>query len=155
MQLIITILPYITWILTAVCWWRIFAKANTVGWKALIPFYCDYTRFKIAGQKSWYWGYLLFTIGKAISSITSVIVLIGNIIEFIVNGTFDSSGIEIKATSWLLSTWIIGFDVYIGTYIAKKFGKSSGFGIGLGLLPVIFAPILAFGKAEFQEKEYI
>lgn len=98
---------------------------------------------------------MLFTIGKAISSITSVIVLIGNIIEFIVNGTFDSSGIEIKATSWLLSTWIIGFDVYIGTYIAKKFGKSSGFGIGLGLLPIVFAPILAFGKAEFQEKEYI
>ena len=29
------------------------------------------------------------------------------------------------------------------------------FGIGLGLIPIVFAPMLAFGKAEFQEKEYI
>lgn len=155
MQLIITILPYITWILTAVCWWRIFAKANTAGWKALVPFYCDYTRFKIAGQKSWYWGYLLITIGKSISSVTAIIILIGNVIELIVNGTFNGSGIEMKATSWGFTIFILIFDVCIGRCIAKKFGKSIGFGVGLGLLPIVFAPMLAFGKAEFQEKEYI
>ena len=47
------------------------------------------------------------------------------------------------------------FDVCIGRDIAKKFGKSIGFGVGLGLLPIVFAPVLAFGKAEFQEREYI
>lgn len=155
MQLIITILPYITWLLTVICWWKIFAKANTAGWKALIPFYCDYTRFKIAGQKSWYWGYLLLTISKNISSFTAIIVLIGNLVEFFVNGTFDSSGLELKAANWMFIILILIFDVCIGRAIAKKFGKSIGFGIGLGLLPIVYAPILAFGKAEFQEKEYI
>lgn len=155
MQFIITILPYITWLLTAVCWWRIFAKANTAGWKALIPFYCDYTRFKIAGQKSWYWGYLFLTIAKNITSVTAIIILIGNVIQFIADGTFDTSGLEVKAVSWWVTIFIALFDVAIGRCIAKKFGKTMGFGVGLGLLPIVFAPILAFGKAEFQDKEYI
>lgn len=155
MQFIVTIFPYISWILTAVCWWRIFSKANIAGWKALIPFYCDYTRFKIVGQRSWYWGYLLFTIAKAISSVTAIFILIGNVVEFIMNGTFNCAGIEMKATNWMISVFIVIFDVCIGRCIAKKFGKSIGFGVGLGLLPIVFAPILAFGKAEWQEKEYI
>ena len=155
MQFIITLWPYLTWLLTVICWWRIFSKANTAGWKALIPFYCDYTRFKIAGQKSWYWGYLLFTIAKHLYALASVIAHIGNFVEFLANGTLNTSGIEMKATSWLLSIVILIFDVCVARCIAKKFDKSIGFGIGLGILPIVFAPMLAFGKAEFQEKEYI
>lgn len=34
--------------------------------------------------------------------------------------------------------------------IAKEFGKESGFGVGLGLLPFIFWPILGFGDATYQ-----
>ena len=34
--------------------------------------------------------------------------------------------------------------------LAKRFGKSAGFGIGLFLLGFIFAPILAFGNAAYQ-----
>jgi hypothetical protein len=34
--------------------------------------------------------------------------------------------------------------------VAKKFGKGVGFGIGLGLLPVVFYPILGFGAAEYE-----
>ena len=32
--------------------------------------------------------------------------------------------------------------------LAKRFGKGTGFGIGLALLPIVFFPILAFGDAE-------
>jgi Na+/melibiose symporter-like transporter len=35
--------------------------------------------------------------------------------------------------------------------IAKKFGKSGGFVVGLILLPVVFYPILGFGDARYQE----
>lgn len=38
------------------------------------------------------------------------------------------------------------FVIYDG--IARKFGKSSGFAIGMMFLPIIFVPILAFGKNE-------
>jgi len=34
--------------------------------------------------------------------------------------------------------------------LSKSFGKSTGFGIGLLLLGVIFGPILAFGDAPYQ-----
>jgi hypothetical protein len=34
--------------------------------------------------------------------------------------------------------------------LAKVFGKSVGFGIGLILLSIVFLPILAFGDAEYQ-----
>lgn len=155
MHLIINILPYITWILTAVCWWRIFTKANTAGWKALIPFYCDYTRFKIAGQQYWYLPYLLFIIGRSISSIMSIIYLIVDTIRWIQDGVFAGNALEVKSMSWGFLLIGVVFDVCIGNCIAKKFGKTTAFGVGLGLLPIIFAPILAFGKAEFQEKEYI
>lgn len=34
--------------------------------------------------------------------------------------------------------------------LAKAFGKGSGFAVGLIFLPIIFLPMLAFGKAEYQ-----
>lgn len=49
----------------------------------------------------------------------------------------------------------IGWIVYLGIQIwwdielAKSYGRSSGFGVGLALLPCIFWPILGFGKAQY------
>ncbi len=34
--------------------------------------------------------------------------------------------------------------------LAKAFGKTPGFAVGLILLPIIFMPILAFGSAQYQ-----
>lgn len=34
--------------------------------------------------------------------------------------------------------------------LAKAFGKSTGFGVGLILLGFIFLPILAFGRADYD-----
>ncbi|MBN8567679.1 MAG: hypothetical protein J0M25_13220 [Flavobacteriales bacterium] len=34
--------------------------------------------------------------------------------------------------------------------LSKSFGKSTGFTVGLILLPIIFCPILGFGSAEYQ-----
>jgi len=44
---------------------------------------------------------------------------------------------------------VIAFIVYIE--LAKKFGKSGGFGVGLIFLGIIFFPILAFGDAEYKK----
>ncbi len=55
--------------------------------------------------------------------------------------------------------WIVMFIIPIVnivfcilTYLelAKAFGKSAGFGIGILFLPFIFLPILGYGKAEYQ-----
>jgi Family of unknown function (DUF5684) len=54
--------------------------------------------------------------------------------------------------------WLILFFIPVANFIiailaalglAERFGKSSGFGIGLALLPFIFYPMLAFGSAAY------
>ena len=40
--------------------------------------------------------------------------------------------------------------ILLGIAVAHSFGKSDGFGIGLGLLGFIFYPILGFGSATYQ-----
>lgn len=42
------------------------------------------------------------------------------------------------------------FSIIVFIDIAKQFGKSAAFGIGLVLLPFIFFPILAWGSAQYQ-----
>lgn len=55
--------------------------------------------------------------------------------------------------------WIILFIVPLANLIvailttaalAKKFGKSTGFAVGLILLPFVFYPILGFGDAQYS-----
>lgn len=41
----------------------------------------------------------------------------------------------------------------INIEIAKKFGKSSGFGVGITLLPIIFVPLLAFSDNNYEDNK--
>ncbi len=52
----------------------------------------------------------------------------------------------------LLCIPIVGFiyDIIFSIKLAKAFGKGTGFGIGLFLLPNVFTLILGFGDAEYQ-----
>jgi hypothetical protein len=45
--------------------------------------------------------------------------------------------------------WLV-MSLFIWIEIAKKFGKGTGFAVGLWLLTPIFAPILGFGSATFN-----
>ena len=47
--------------------------------------------------------------------------------------------------------WIVNLGVFIwwDIELAKSYGQSTGFGVGLALLPCIFWPILGFGKAQY------
>lgn len=55
---------------------------------------------------------------------------------------------------WLILCLIpfVNFIIFIilDIDIAKNFGKSAAFGIGLLLLPIIFFPILGFGSARYE-----
>ncbi|HXE42330.1 MAG TPA: DUF5684 domain-containing protein [Candidatus Baltobacteraceae bacterium] len=43
--------------------------------------------------------------------------------------------------------------ILVGIAVAKNFGKSEAFGIGLALLGFIFYPILGFGDAQYQGQQ--
>ena len=47
----------------------------------------------------------------------------------------------------------IVFSIWASNRLAKSFGKSEGFTIGLVLLPFIFYPILGLGDAEYKKLE--
>ena len=51
-------------------------------------------------------------------------------------------------TALILAYIVIAVLISLG--VARNFGKSNGFGIGIIFLPVIFIPILAFGPAIYQ-----
>jgi hypothetical protein len=40
--------------------------------------------------------------------------------------------------------------ILVSIDVARKFGKGTGFGIGLALLPMIFYPMLGFGSASYN-----
>jgi hypothetical protein len=42
------------------------------------------------------------------------------------------------------------FSIWTYNLLAKSFGKSEGFTVGLVLVPFIFLPILGFGEAKYE-----
>ena len=52
---------------------------------------------------------------------------------------------------WWILLFLITFvgPILVGIAIAEKFGKETGFGVGLGLLGCVFYPILGFGDAQY------
>jgi Family of unknown function (DUF5684) len=55
---------------------------------------------------------------------------------------------------WLILVFVPLVNIVIGIIetveLAKAFGKSGGFAVGLIFLPVIFYPVLAWGDAQYQ-----
>ncbi len=59
-----------------------------------------------------------------------------------------------KPLWWIILFFIPIVNIIVGIIaciaLAKKFGKSDAFGVGLALLGFIFFPILGFGDAQYQ-----
>ena len=55
----------------------------------------------------------------------------------------------IPFVGYLIGLGIFGLNIYVAIKIAPMFGKDTGFAIGLILLPIVFYPMLAFGKNEY------
>ncbi|KAF0811860.1 hypothetical protein IGB42_03670 [Andreprevotia sp. IGB-42] len=60
-----------------------------------------------------------------------------------------------KPLWWIILTFIPLVNIVvvflISIELARKFGKGTGFGIGLALLGFVFYPILGFGDATYDE----
>lgn len=104
--------------------WKILEKGNKPGWGALIPFYNTYLLCEMTGVNPWW---ILIV---ALSPVLNVIPVIG--------------GLASLAAS-------IYFSILLYVGLARSFKKEDAYAIGLILLPIIFLPILAFGK----ENKYV
>ena len=150
-------------VLTIVASWILYNKAGEPGWAAIIPFYNSYIRFKVAGKKKLFWGYL----AASIVTIASFILLC---YELVVSGIFMfaraysrsyydsmygySSSLSTHMAMMIFSV-IIFFSALIVMVVlnimcciglSHAFGKGAGFACGLIFLNVIFICIIAFNK---------
>lgn len=121
--LIIMMIFLASMVLIIASMWKIFTKAGEEGWKAIIPLYNSYVLLSIIKVPQLFWGWL-------------VCIIVANINL----GTFSMIG--------LIGTIVISIITCVK--VAKAFGKSGGFAIGLIFLPAIFYPILAFGSSKYQ-----
>jgi hypothetical protein len=64
-------------------------------------------------------------------------------------------GVARLSTLWFVLVLVPGVQIIaaflVNVEVARRFGRSEAFGLGLTLLGVVFYPILGFGRARYQD----
>ncbi len=121
-----------------ICLWKIFEKAGEAGWKCLIPIYNVYVFLKICWEAK-YFIYLILAILAAII-LTAV-------------GAANNSGALAGIGGFLIVILYIAIfvvDIIAMIKLAKRFGKSGAFAVGLIFLNTVFLAILAFDSSDYD-----
>lgn len=127
-------IPLIVLSIIGIC--KVFKKAGRPAGFAFIPFYSTYVSFDIAGCKNMFWAYLAVTVINYICS--SIISYSGSI------------GALICMLMCLIANVVIS--IIWNVKLAKAFGRSGGFGVGLFFLSPIFMMILGCSDNQYQGK---
>lgn len=125
-----TILSVVWVVLEIVAQWMVFTKAGEAGWKSIIPFYGDFVFYRICWDTRFFW-------------ISLVLSLIRQLLDK------DDAGFFLSVVVFLLGLVIAAIDFLFCCQLAKAFGKSIGFALGLFFLKPIFMMILGFGSARY------
>ena len=123
----------IGWLLAAIGSWKVFKKCGEAGWKAFIPFYNKYIRFKLYWDKKYFWVYLITYIFSTTMGANATGVLALVVAAAAICGMITVIKVDFKC--------------------AKCFGKGAGMGILLVVMPWLANIILGFGKAEYTAIE--
>ena len=126
--LLLLLLLIVSLVLMIIASWKIFVKAGEKGWKSLIPFYAQCIQFRVAGISKIFW------VDLPVMILMLVLSWMGR----------NETGVYkvLYYCNFALQALSYG-------YIARAFGKKTGFCVATALLPMIFLPILAFGSAEY------
>ena len=129
---IILVFALVIYVLQVIGMWKVFKKSGEEGWKAIIPIYNQYTMCKITGVNPWW---------------VLIVVLASGL-----TGALGESDLA-SVVSLLSSIISIYFSVLLYVSLARAFGKSDGFAVGLILLNPIFLLILGCGDSKFIAKK--
>ena len=125
-------------VFSIVCMWRVFVKAGEPGWKCLIPIYNIYVFYKIAWEAKYF---LYVILGIVLAYVLMIIGLGSN------SGAMSGIGAFVMV---ILYGAIFVLSIIAMVKLAKRFGKSGGFAVGLILLNTIFLAILAFDSSTYD-----
>ena len=103
--------------------WKLFGKADYPGWAAIVPIYGHAVLLRLVGRPVWW--------------------LIPILAPAVVQRATTPTLVVVTLVSLVLSV-IVSID------LAKSFGRSALLGVGVAILPLIFAPVLAFGASEYR-----
>jgi hypothetical protein len=129
-------------VLLFVSQWKIYTKAGKPGWAILVPFYSSIVFLQIVG-KPWWWIFLL--------SFFPVVYIMSPH----VTGS-DPTSLVVEGQGWWMGMLFLSFlvnlvfSIWIHNLLSLSFGKSSGFTVGLILLPFVFYPLLGLGGATYR-----
>lgn len=123
----------IGFILSAIGSWKVFTKCGEAGWKAFIPFYNKFVRFNLYWDKKFFWVYLVTHIVTTTAAANASGILGLIIAALAITGLVVTVKMEMKC--------------------ARCFGKGTGMGILLIIMPWLANLILGFGKAEYTAIE--
>lgn len=124
--LIFAVLVYfVVLVLVMVSGWKIFEKAKRPGWGFLVPYHNAVLLLEMAGKPGWWIIVPLYSMFVLWIPLFGLILFVPALIAFLV------------------------FYFIVAIALAKSFGKGTGFGVLLALLPWIGLPILGLGKAAY------
>ena len=121
-MIVLSVIVVICAVVVLIAQIKMFQKGKQPGWAAIVPFYNQYIQCKMTGVNPWW--VLIVVIASFLSGIPYI-------------GALISAAASIY------------FSILLGVSTARAFGKEDAFAIGLILLPIVFYPIIGFGKAEY------
>lgn len=140
-------------ILSIVALWMVYAKANEPGWAALIPFYKDYVLYKISGKKKLFWAFLSVSLVMVVLYFMLIVCIFVFLGDDFLNGYYDDAAVGSLAIFIISIFAILGCSIALLVFrilqcigLAKQFGLSGGYAVGLILIPIVFYCIIAFNN---------
>ena len=120
--------------------WKMYKKADIAGWKAIIPVYNTYLRYKLAWKPGVFWKYLIL----------NVVVQVLNLIRETYLQDVDVLSIILSLIVIVAGIWLIVISVKLALRTAKAYGKGTGFGVLMWFFDGICTCVLGYGKSEYK-----
>lgn len=127
--LFIVLIVLVCWLVQLIAEWKLVNKLGGRGWSQIIPVYNAWELSRSAGCEQAM--VIAYTVLTGVTVFASV---------FVVSCDWASSIIGLCA----LAVFVV--NCLVMRQVAKRFSKSTGFTVGLVLLPVVFVSILGFGS---------
>lgn len=135
-MVLLLVIPAVVLQIIGMC--KVFKKAGKPVGFFFIPVYSYYVQCEIAGCKNLFWGYLpALIVSWIVTSITP---------------SSESGLLVIALLSMACAIAMLVFNIIFSVKLAKAFGKSGGFAVGLIFLPFVFYMILGCGKDPYLGK---
>lgn len=127
--LAILIWSIIWYFVSSIGFMKMYRKAGISGWKAFIPYYRTYVRYKLAWQPKFFWVYLAGML--LVQALPKTEELLPNL--FIIASAIVTIIMQVK----------------LELYTAKSYGKGTACGVLLFFFPFIVSLVLGFGESKY------